>query len=580
MNYPAPTSLFKKIKPLLLGLCLFSFTSVLAAPGDLDTDFGIDGFVLTEMGSDTSDEPRTFIQLPDNKILAGGTRTDSMASSIDGIVMRYNSDGSLDTDFNSDGRAFFNVSAQVEILSGLGLAENGKFVGCGLADTDPDPGMQTIELYLFRANSDGTLDTSFGSSGLATELLPANNISFQINCLAQGDGKIILAAFIIDTMASTAMTQVFRYNSDGSPDTSYGTGGTTIVSNGMDFFGMGQAILLENNQLLLAGGSFEAMTLTAKATIARLDSDGNLDNSFGIGGFTILDAGATIFSLFQAAGLQNDGKIVGVGQYNDGGPSDALIARFLSDGSLDTSFGPSEQGFEHTDIDSNGDLALGLLLQEDGKIVSVGRTTKDGTRDMFAIRYLANGFLDDQATFSEDGIQTINFPNDVNDEAIAAIMQSDGKLIVAGSSAQPDGSRFALTRLLADESDLTIDGSADESAINLGQEVTVTVAVTNDGPDNASSVTLSSDMPEELSLVSASPDQGSCNDELPLSCDLGMLAADASTNVTITTMATDISNSVDYTISVSGSVDDPDAENNSLTVNFSVGTGGGCSLIR
>jgi len=553
---------------------LFRTISSQAAPGDLDPSFGLDGIADVDLGGSLEDTALDFALQADGKIIAAGV-TGSFSSGSSAVV-RFLPNGSLDPDFNGDGRVFFDLSSEAEITSAVEILADQSLLICGIKDANPDPNMQDIEAFLLKLKSNGDPDLNFGTSGLVTESL-GGLFSFSADCLVQNDGKLLLMFSLIDPVAQTSDLFVARYLEDGTPDTSFGTNGKkTIILSSAFLTNRGQQ--RPDGKILVAGSLIQFSIFDAKAALVLLTENGDLDSSFGAGGEAILDAGAGFSSIFREAKLQSDGKIVAGGLLDNGVEGDFLIARFSADGILDSDFGPSLQGFEHTDISSgSNDNGSSLVIQPDNRIVLAG---SDG-QDMAVVRYSSDGNLDNTATFSDDGIVTVNFPDALEDNVSKILLQEDGKILLGGNATTTSESRnFALARLLADEGDLKVTIAANESEIGLNDEVIWTITVTNAGSAEAANVVVTSNAPEELAFVSASPGQGSCNTALPLDCQLGALAAGAETSIELTTSAEDVSNAIEFTVSVHGAIDDVSPTDNEATATISVDAGGGCSLIR
>jgi uncharacterized delta-60 repeat protein len=172
---------------------------------------------------------------------------------------------------------------------------------------------------------------------------------------------------------------------------------------------------------------FASLVLLCCGVMPTLAAPGDLDPLFGTGGKVTTPVG-TGRDLAQAVALQSDGKIIVVGYAQ----SDFAIVRDLPNGTLDTSFGTSGTGKVLTPIGSaTPDEAYAVAVQTDGKIVAAGFTTNAGNRDFAVVRYLSNGTLD--PTFGTGG-KVITPVGTGDDLAEAVVVQPDGKIIVAGSS--------------------------------------------------------------------------------------------------------------------------------------------------
>ncbi|WP_075086540.1 tandem-95 repeat protein [Mariniblastus fucicola] len=190
--------------------------------------------------------------------------------------------------------------------------------------------------------------------------------------------------------------------------------------------------------------------------VSRFNTDGTLDATFGTDG-TVITSVNTNNETINRMALQSDGKIIVVGGYRSGSTTDAIILRYTADGALDTTF--NGDGMQEVQFVSNAnDWFEDVVIQPDGKIVAVGYANYGGQDQMIAARFETNGTLD--ASFGTGG--QVVLPVDVADEQASAVaLQSDGKLILVGSSNNGADSDFAIRRL-------DVDGSLDTSFGNLG----------------------------------------------------------------------------------------------------------------
>jgi uncharacterized delta-60 repeat protein len=203
------------------------------------------------------------------------------------------------------------------------------------------------------------------------------------------------------------------------------------------------------------------------AAPGALAATGDLDTTFGVGGKTVTDFGFGGYDYATATAVQSDGKIVVAGRAG-GGSGDFGVARYNADGTLDTTFsgdGTQATDFGSSDASGNGDAAAGVAIQSDGKILVAGTAyASDGDSDFAVVRYNADGSLD--ASFSGDGRQTTDIADSVDGAAGLAI-QSDGKIVVAGSAYWPDenDSDIAVVRYAA-------NGTPDASFSGDGKQTT------------------------------------------------------------------------------------------------------------
>ena len=414
-----------------------ALTGVRAAahPGDLDPTFGTGGTVITSFGG--SAVATAVAVQTDGKIIGAGA-----TSGVGGIlfaVSRYNEDGSLDGAFGTGGKVTTSFGGTDDEAVGVALQRDRKIIAAGYT------GMASIgyRAALARYNGDGTLDGTFGSGGKVTFGGSAAAIAVAL----QGDGKIVTAG---------GGFALVRYNTDGSLDTTFGTGGmvTTSFGGGYD---EASAVALQGDGKIVAAGHTSTSVGSSQFALARYNTDGSLDGTFGTAGQVTTSFAGNDFAFHVMP--QADGRIVAAGI---AGPSSCqsapctsgnlfALARYNTDGSLDPDFGTGGQvttTFAATDAE-----AYSLAVQGDGKIVAAG-LTRTGSINRFALaRYDGDGSLD--ATFGTDGRATTSFGG-TYDQALALALQEDGRIIAAGWTAKGLGSgHFALARYLNDAPSVT-----------------------------------------------------------------------------------------------------------------------------
>jgi len=300
-----------------------------------------------------------------------------------------------------------------------------------------------------RYNSNGSLDRSFGNGGIVTTTFPEGSYAFDV--ALQPDGKIIAAGTVFVDFNPGEMSDtdfaLARYNSDGSLDTTFGNGGMVTT----DFFGNKDdafSILIQPDGKIVAVGSANDPATFYDFAAARYLSNGTIDTTFGVAGKVSTDFGDQNFDRARSAALQADGKIVAAGFAisQNGGVQNFAVARYTSNGVLDTTF--SRDGKTQIDFGNCCQSATKVLLQSDGKIITVGGSNGESSEDDFLLARLnSRGSLD--ATFGVGGEVRTSF-GDLNGGANGATLQSDGKIVAVGFQAtfSNQWSNFALARYL------------------------------------------------------------------------------------------------------------------------------------
>lgn len=324
----------------------------------------------------------------------------------------------------------------------------------------------------------GTLDTSFGAGGVVTTDFFGG--SDQIEDLAiQRDGRIVAVGATHNTRTGSTDVALMRYLEDGTLDPSFGEGGKVST----DFGGtdLARAVALQSDGKLVIAG-FTTTPSRDVFLVARYLKDGRLDTSFGTGGWVTLDFGGHIVSLAHGVAIQPNGRIVVAGLTLDPRSSyDFAIARLRKDGSLDPSFGSG--GTVSVDFAGGADSGLDLVILPGCRIVVAGSASMPGTgEDFAALRLRSDGTLD--PSFGTGGRTTVDFFG-AEDEAWGVALQTGGKVVLAGrvSSASASAFAFGLTRLDSSGRLDTRFGEGGRTVTDFSRfsDVAMDVAVQSDG---------------------------------------------------------------------------------------------------
>lgn len=233
------------------------------------------------------------------------------------------------------------------------------------------------DFAIARYNSNGVLDNTFGVGGKVITDIGSDNDGGS-SVVIQSDGKIVLGG--VSSASSNMNFALLRYNINGTLDSSFGTSGKTITdfAGGNDY---GASVALQNDDKIILAGHTNNSTLHDFA-IARYNSNGVLDITFGIGGKINTDIGGSN-DLGQSTAIQSDGKIVLAGWCITGTYDAFGLARYNTNGTLDNTFGTS--GKVLTYIGLYGALGFSVATQSDGKIVVGGFATTNGIDNDFTL---------------------------------------------------------------------------------------------------------------------------------------------------------------------------------------------------
>lgn len=394
---------------------LSSLPTASAADGDLDTTFGTGGKVVTNFGAD--DRIFSSVLQSDGKIIVAGSSNNNFA------VARYNTNGDLDTSFDTDGLDPIDFGS-TDSAEAAAIQSDGKIVVAGTSGND---------FALARLNTDGSLDTSFGNNGkVITDLGSAFEAAYAL--AIQSDGRIIVAG-----KSNQGVDDDFalaRYNSDGTLDTSFDTDGKLRTDFGS--YEEIQSVAIQSDGKIVAAG--RSGNLSPDFAVARYNTDGTLDASFNGDGKVTVD-----FNFDQddanSVSIQSDGKIVIGGSVNaTGSDSDFGILRLTSTGELDSTF--DNDGKVTTNI-SNTDVISTVLILGNGKILAAGYSIGATNYNITLTRYNTSGSLD--TSFGTNGIVTTSMIA-ADLYAMSALIQSDGNIVVSGYALTTPTNEFFVAR--------------------------------------------------------------------------------------------------------------------------------------
>ena len=304
---------------------------------------------------------------------------------------------------------------------------------------------RNVDMAIWRFNADGTPDTSFNGQGWAVHAGPpgATGEDGAGGIALDTFGRIVVGGWLVSTSGDYDLA-VWRFNSDGSLDTSFNGQGWVVHDNaaggGPNSDDWAWRVVLDDFDRIVAAGYSQKPGLDGDMVIWRFNEDGNLDTSFNSQGWVVHDGAAGGFSEDEATGVVLDpsGRIVVTGRsVNSAGDLDMVIWRYLEDGALDTTF--DGRGWVTHDQAAGGqwhDDGWGIALDSTGRILVTGRSWGEAAvgYDMVIWAYDPTGSLD--PTFGSGGIMTHHSAagGDGSDFGWAIAVDSSDRILVAGES--------------------------------------------------------------------------------------------------------------------------------------------------
>ncbi|WP_395044790.1 T9SS type A sorting domain-containing protein [Flavobacterium sp.] len=340
--------------------------------GSFDNSFGISGKVTTSYGTDGFEAISGALQQDGKIVVVGNAFTNASLGYSQIAVVRYNSDGSLDTTFDTDGMVFTQLpTSNEDFVKAVKIQPDEKILVAIQSRINFN-----WDFVLARYNTNGSLDTTFDTDGIVRNQSTEQDAIYDITL--QNDGKIVAVGYKSNTNNDV---YVGRYNANGSIDTSFATNGFftyDFASNHNYAF----AVALSSDNKIIIGGNYQNGTISS-AFVARLNNNGTFDTTFDSDGILIQTTDETISDVI----LQSDNKTITVGTSN----GKFGIWKLNFDGTFDSTFGTN--GKVETVININSCQANNVALQPDGKIVVVGSTYGSPFTKYGVARYTNNAPL-------------------------------------------------------------------------------------------------------------------------------------------------------------------------------------------
>jgi uncharacterized delta-60 repeat protein len=349
--------------------------------GSIDSSFGNNGEVITEIGSGNC-SIRSLVIQPDGKLVVAGYAPDDSIYSF--ALARYCIDGSLDNSFGTNGIVITSFGAFSGIFSSV-IQVDGKIVAVGFTGSSTAPGGSKFALA--RYNQNGSLDSTFGINGkMITAIRNIGDAALSVGI--QSDEKIVVSGWSYHSNNTNEGPDIalVRYNINGILDTTFGVGGKIISEIGESSLAR-KLNILDEKKILISGSTF--IGSKSSFVLARYNADGSIDNSFGVNGFVTTSVGTEYNNYAESSVIQPDKKIIVTGFSNNGLKECITLVRYSEDGSLDDLFG--NNGIDTTTINSHNSYASAVVMQFDGKILVGGTTRVNNTVANFALVRFISG---------------------------------------------------------------------------------------------------------------------------------------------------------------------------------------------
>ena len=375
--------------------------------GTIDSDnFGDSGKVRIHFVA--RDQANAIALQADGKIvIVGSEATSNAGSAITQSIYRFNSDGSLDTTFGEHGlRVLKYDGISSGQFFGVSIQADGKILAAGGKNANAQGGSYGFGAMRFLPS--GELDTTFGVFGKAS--ISAQVLFNWVGCVFPPDGGVIMATYSFTNQAEYLMA---RMDSLGNRDTTFGEKG--ILQTGINLTGntITKLLLTSDDKLLFAGTTSEIGTGQSQFSVFRFSLNGSIDSTFGTNGRT--DVQLSNSDVLRDASIDNDGKILLVGA-SAGGFGFAGLARLNKDGDMDTTFAPGGKFISDLNNNTGTHYLTKAISLSDGSILACGYNFGSGRGDFLLTKYSINttGVESNNVEQPNKFILEQNYPNPFN----------------------------------------------------------------------------------------------------------------------------------------------------------------------
>lgn len=334
------------------------------------------------------------------------------------------------------------------------------------------------ELLVARYGTDGSPDTTFGTGGIVT-LTPSAGTTVAVGSIVvQPDAKILVSGTLVGGAVQVAPF-LLRLGAAGALDTTFGTAGYAAAPATPTNAQLSKLLLRPNGSIVVLGGG--GVPTQAQYLVAQYTASGVLDTTFGTGGVTTTALAGTAQNVVDAL-LQPDGLIVaagGDGYHNDAGGYTYLLelVRYTTSGSLDTGFGTGGITSPPS-LGTGAFYVISVARQSTGAIVAALYTSGTPSPAFYVLRYTPTGQLD--TSFGTSGIARAPFPATPTYALHVDVLAGDALLVTGVATATQDASSsqgLGIARFTAGGSLDTTFGNGGTMMVTLPAVATATATV-------------------------------------------------------------------------------------------------------
>jgi uncharacterized delta-60 repeat protein len=344
-----------------------------AEPGDLDRSFSRTGKVSTDLGA--VDGVNSVAMDAQGRIVAGGYAYSATEDEYDFVLARYKPNGKLDRSFSGDGKVATDFGvAYGEAVKAVAIDSEGRIIAAGNLNPDFPDGFA-----IARYKPDGSLDPAFSGDGKGDDRVWSPGRARANSVAIDSQGRIVIVGSVLDYSQVNGWQSFFtlvRYEANGSLDPSFGDGGTVMQSDTP--FDQARSVAIDSaDRIVVAGRTAvggEGGSYTSAFALARYNLNGTPDASFGTGGRVTTEFGASGGEANSLA-IDSGGRMVVAGARDPGTKPRFGLARYNPGGTLDASF--SGDGTVTTRFGDAIAVPYSVAIDSQGRIVAAGGVGDD-----------------------------------------------------------------------------------------------------------------------------------------------------------------------------------------------------------
>lgn len=395
---------------------------------------GVSRTDLTPGEGTTRDNAWSVTRDSSDRLIVFGSAKAVDRTDTDRVVMRFTPEGALDPTFGQQGKRWLDVQGKNDNPRQGFVQSDGKIVASGYTSLPTEVGNQSANsIVLQRLDADGNPDPTFGQSGVVVSnpFKPADPVSTpwgmaEAYAVAFQNGKYVTVGYGRAAATGAVDAVSFRYGADGSLDSTWAMGGTFAL----DLIGAderGRNLVAHPDGRVFLVGSGTPTTGQVDALVTQLSTNGALEPAFNTTGYKLFDFGRADEGLFGVALSPTGSTLAAVGHRAGGGEDDdaVLVLMPVATGA------PAEVAKAVPLSETANDRLVSVAFDSAGRIVAAGYIL-DGTDSRVVVaRFNPDGSFD--GTFGQGGIASLNVSEARADEvARGVVLQSNGKIVLAG----------------------------------------------------------------------------------------------------------------------------------------------------